>query len=85
MKTCNPDLHRGRIKLNMSAHDVFTRYDSKQHKNKHQRHSWAIIAFLRTLVKKISITIIAKLGYPNLFVLKTNKQYSKMTITASEM
>ena len=40
---------------------------------------------LRTLVKKISITIIAKLGNPNLFVLKTNKQYSKMTITASEM
>ena len=38
-----------------------------------------------TFEAKKHINLILKLGCPNLHALKTNKQYSKMTSTASEV
>ena len=38
-----------------------------------------------TFEAKKPINLISKLGCPNLHALKTNKQYSRMTTTASEV
>ena len=38
-----------------------------------------------TFLAKKPINLISKWGCPNLYALKTNKQYSQMTTTASEV
>ena len=77
--------HQREDKSDYVSTQFVTRYASKQYINTYPIHSWAINAVLMRCEAKAPINFISKSGCPNLHALKTNKQYSLKTTTASEV